>query len=454
MNLNVGWEEWVSLPELGLPSLVSKTDTGATTSALHAFNIQPFGSKTRPKVRFGINPIEDNNQFAIYCSANVSDVRTVTSSNGISELRYVIETELGIGDVKKKIEITLTNRENMKYKMIIGRSALEGFQISAEKSFLQNTLNYDLYKKAKKNGYRRSLRIGILSLEPNNYSNKKIIKAAENNGHYCEILNTKRCYLNIESENPEVHYDGKVLPHYDVIIPRIGPSITKYGMAVVRQFEAMGTYCLNSSTSIGTSRDKLAAHQALAINRIPMPDTAFANSPRDTENIIDLTTGAPLVVKLLESSQGKGVVLAETKKAASSVISAFQKLNAPFIVQEFIKDANGSDLRLFVIGGKVVASMMRSALDDDFRSNLHAGGKATKVKITQQERKIAKQATKAMGLNIAGVDILRSSEGPKVLEVNSSPGLQGIENTNNINVASLIIDYIEKKLGLSKFAKL
>ena len=239
-----------------------------------------------------------------------------------------------------------------------------------------------------------------------------------------------------------------------MIIPRIGPSITKYGMAVVRQFEAMGTYCLNSSTSIGTSRDKLAAHQALAINRIPMPDTAFANSPRDTENIIDLTTGAPLVVKLLESSQGKGVVLAETKKAASSVISAFQKLNAPFIVQEFIKDANGSDLRLFVIGGKVEASMMRSALDDDFRSNLHAGGKATKVKITQQERKIAKQATKAMGLNIAGVDILRSSEGPKVLEVNSSPGLQGIENTNNINVASLIIDYIEKKLGLSKFAKL
>ena len=452
-NNYVGWEEWVSLPELNLPALLAKTDTGAETSALHAFNIQTFG-KNNEMVRFGINPIDTDERFSVFCSSKILDQRNVTSSNGISEMRYVIETEMTIGNVKKKIPITLTNRENMKYKMIIGRSALEGFQISAEKSFLQNTLNYDLYKKAKKNGYRRSLRIGILSLEPNNYSNKKIIKAAENNGHYCEILNTKRCYLNIESENPEVHYDGKVLPHYDVIIPRIGPSITKYGMAVVRQFEAMGTYCLNSSTSIGTSRDKLAAHQALAINRIPMPDTAFANSPRDTENIIDLTTGAPLVVKLLESSQGKGVVLAETKKAASSVISAFQKLNAPFIVQEFIKDANGSDLRLFVIGGKVVASMMRSALDDDFRSNLHAGGKATKVKITQQERKIAKQATKAMGLNIAGVDILRSSEGPKVLEVNSSPGLQGIENTNNINVASLIIDYIEKKLGLSKFAKL
>ena len=449
-NNYVGWEEWVGLPELNLPALIAKTDTGADTSALHAFNIQTFGKKNNQMVRFGINPIDTDERFAIFCSAKIIDQRNVTSSNGITELRYVIETDMVIGGVTKKIPITLTNRENMKYKMIIGRNALDGFQVSPDKSFLQRILSYDLYKKVKKNSHRRSLRIGILSLEPTNYSNLKIIEAAEENGHFCEILNTKRCYLNIESDKPEVHYDGKVLPHYDAIIPRIGPSITKYGMAVVRQFEAMGTFCLNSSTSIGTSRDKLAAHQALAFNRIPMPDTAFSNSPRDTENIIDLTAGAPLVVKLLESSQGKGVILAETKKAASSVISAFQKLNAPFIVQNFVKDSNGCDLRLFVIGGKVIASMMRSASDDDFRSNLHAGGKASKVKITQNERKIAKQATKAMGLNIAGVDILRSSEGPKVLEVNSSPGLQGIETVNNINVASMIIDYLEKRLGLSK----
>ena len=449
-NNYVGWEEWVGLPELNLPALIAKTDTGADTSALHAFNIQTFGKKNNQMVRFGINPIDTDERFAIFCSAKIIDQRNVTSSNGITELMYDIETDMVIGGVTKKIPITLTNRENMKYKMIIGRTALDGFKISPDKSFLQRILSYDLYKKVKKNSHRRSLRIGILSLEPTNYSNLKIIEAAEENGHFCEILNTKRCYLNIESDKPEVHYDGKVLPHYDAIIPRIGPSITKYGMAVVRQFEAMGTFCLNSSTSIGTSRDKLAAHQALAFNRIPMPDTAFSNSPRDTENIIDLTAGAPLVVKLLESSQGKGVILAETKKAASSVISAFQKLNAPFIVQNFVKDSNGCDLRLFVIGGKVIASMMRSASDDDFRSNLHAGGKASKVKITQNERKIAKQATKAMGLNIAGVDILRSSEGPKVLEVNSSPGLQGIETVNNINIASMIIDYLEKRLGLSK----
>ena len=449
-NNFVGWEEWVSLPELNLPALVVKSDTGADLSALHAFNIQTFGKEDNLMVRFGINPIDNDERFSIFCSARIIDQKNITSSNGISELRYVIETEIIIGDVKKKIPVTLTNRENMKYKMIIGRSALDGFKISADKSFLQTTLNYDLYKKVKNYNHRRALRIGILSLEPDNYSNLKIIAAAENNGHHCEILNTKRCYLNIESDNPEVHYDGSVLPHYDVIIPRIGPSITKYGMAVVRQFEAMGTFCLNSSASIGTSRDKLAAHQALAFNRISMPDTAFANSPRDTQNIIDLTSGGPIVVKLLESSQGRGVVLAETKKAASSVISAFQKLNAAFIVQDFVKGANGSDIRLFVISGKVVASMMRSASDDDFRSNLHAGGKASKVKITQEERKIAKEATKAMGLNIAGVDILRSTGGPKVLEVNSSPGLKGIETINNINVASLVIDYIEKRLGLSK----
>ena len=451
-NNFVGWEEWVSLPNLNLPALIAKTDTGADTSALHAFNIQVFG-KNNQMVRFGINPITSDERFSIFCSAKIIDQRNVTSSNGITELRYVIETDIVIGGVRKTVPITLTNRENMKYKMIIGRNALDGYQISADKSFLQGELSFDSYKKAKNYDYRRSLRIGILSLEPNNYSNKRLIEAAEKHDHFCEILNTKRCYLNIESDKPEVHYDGKPLPHYDVIIPRIGSSITRYGMAVVRQFEAIGTFCLNSSSSIGLSRDKLAAHQMLALHQIPMPDTAFANSPRDTKHIVDLTTGAPLVVKLLESSQGKGVILAETKKAVTSVISAFQRLNAPFIVQDFVKDAGGSDLRLLVVGGKVVASMMRSAKEDDFRSNLHAGGIARKVRITKDERSIARKAAKAMGLNIAGVDILRSSEGPKVLEINSSPGLEGIENITKLDLAEKIIDYLERRLGLSKFVE-
>ena len=218
-------------------------------------------------------------------------------------------------------------------------------------------------------------------------------------------------------------------------------------MAVVRQFEAMGTFCLNSADAIGISRDKLAAHQVLARHRIPMPNTAFANLPKDTDNLIGLVSGSPLVVKLLESTQGKGVLLADTKKSASGIINAFRKLNAPFIVQEFIKESSGTDIRCLVIGNKVVAAMMRTSADDDFRSNLHAGGKAKRVTITKEERTISIKATKALGLNIAGVDIIRTATGPKVLEVNSSPGLEGIESVSKKDIANLIINYIEKKSG-------
>jgi len=261
----LGWQEWVALPKIGLSALLAKTDTGAATSALHAFNIQPFGSESNPKVRFGINPIDENKSYAIYCSANVTDMREVTSSNGISEIRYVIKTFLKIGDEEpKEIEVTLTNRENMKYRMILGRSALEGFNINAQESFIQKKLSYDLYKNFKKqSATKRSLRIAILSVEPKNHSNQKIIESAEKHDHVCEIINTKRCYLNLKSHKPEVHYNGKELPFFDAIIPRIGSSLTFYGTAVVRQFEAMGTFCLNSSGAIGLSRDKLAAHQTL-----------------------------------------------------------------------------------------------------------------------------------------------------------------------------------------------
>jgi ribosomal protein S6--L-glutamate ligase len=444
----LGWQEWVALPNIGLSALLAKTDTGAATSALHAFNIQPFGSDSNPKVRFGINPINENKSFAIYCSANVTDMREITSSNGISEIRYVIKTSIKIGDSDlKDIEVTLTNRENMKYRMILGRSALEGFNINAQESFIQKQLSYDLYKNFKKQSVaKRSLRIGILSVEPNNYSNQKIIESAEKHDHVCEIINTKRCYLNLKSHKPEVHYNGKELPFFDAIIPRIGSSLTFYGAAVVRQFEAMGTFCLNSSVAIGLSRDKLAAHQTLIKHEIPMPSTAFANSPHDTENLISLVDGVPLILKLLESAQGKGVLLAESKKAASGIISAFQRLQAPFILQEFEAESGGSDLRCLVIGNKVVAGMIRSAGEGDFRSNLHAGGIASKANISKEEKLISIKATKALGLGMAGVDILRTSDGPKVIEVNSSPGLKGIGAVSKLNLGEIIISHLEKNV--------
>ncbi|MDX1780370.1 MAG: 30S ribosomal protein S6--L-glutamate ligase, partial [Thalassovita sp.] len=274
---------------------------------------------------------------------------------------------------------------------------------------------------------------------------RRLVEEGEARGHTVEVIDTTRCYIAINALAPEVHYDGKRLPRYDAVIPRIGASITGYGSAVIRQFETIGTFCVNGSEGITASRDKLYAHQILARHKIGMPTTAFAASPKDTNNLIGLAGGAPLIVKLLESTQGKGVVLAETKKAAESVISAFRGLKASFLVQHFVKEAAGEDIRCLVIGSKVVAAMKRSGAEGDFRSNLHQGGSASKVRITKAERETAQRAAKAFGLNMAGVDLLRSDSGPKVLEVNSSPGFEGIEKVSGKNITGLLYDEIERR---------
>jgi len=453
-KFTIGWEEWAALPKLGLPAIKIKTDTGAKTSALHAENIQLKGTKLNPKVSFEVSPDPDLPNTRILCHAKVVDQREIVSSNGISELRYVIETPISIGNKKWDIEVTLSNRSTMAYRMILGRSALEKVTIRPDKGFMHEQISLDIYKKLPKNKpVVGRLKIAVLTRGPDNYSVKRLVEEAKRNNHQIDLIDTKRCYLNINSSAPEVHYDGEALPHYDAIIPRIGPSITFYGMAVVRQFQAMGTFCLNSAEAIGASRDKLAAHQILVRHRIPMPKTAFASSPKDTNNLIDLTGGSPLILKLLESSQGKGVVLAESQKAASAVIGAFRGLDANFITQEFIKEAGGSDIRCLVIGRKVVAAMMRSAQPGEFRSNLHAGGTAKKVEATKEEKEIAIKAARTLGLNVAGVDIIRTDQGPKVLEVNSSPGLEGIEKTTAVNVAQNIIKLIEQNVRSLKSIK-
>jgi ribosomal protein S6--L-glutamate ligase len=253
-----------------------------------------------------------------------------------------------------------------------------------------------------------------------------------------------RCYMNIAPHQPEIHYRGKRLEGFDAVIPRIGASVTFYGTAVVRQFEMMGVYSLNESVAITRSRDKLRAHQLLARKGIGMPVTGFAHAPDDTSDLVSLVGGAPCVVKLTEGTQGRGIVLCETDKAAESVIEAFRDLDAYFLVQEFVEEARGADIRCFVIGGRVVAAMMRQAKPGEFRSNLHRGGVATKVKITPEERSTAVRAAKIMGLNVAGVDILRSHHGPVVMEVNSSPGLEGIETVSGVDIASRMIEFVEK----------
>ena len=444
-TLSLGWEEWVSLPDLGLPAIKAKVDTGARTSALHAVAVEPFGSERNPQVRFIMHPNPDDPNTEVVCSAKVIGRRMVVSSNGESESRFVIESPLSIDGETWPIHITLTNRETMGYRMLLGRSSIApNMHIVPSASFLQEELSYDVYKrKRRKNKTRRPLRIGILTQEPYNYSNRHMIKAGEARGHVVETIETSRCYMAINNHAPEVHYDGKALPRFDAIIPRIGSRMTFYGMAVTRQFEMMGVYCLNSAAAIGASRDKLLAHQILAQNGLGMPNTAFAMSSRDTKQIIELAGGSPIVVKLLSSTQGKGVVLAETKKAAESLVDAFRGLDAHFLVQDFIKEASGTDIRAFVVDGKVVGSMKRTAQPGEFRSNLHQGGSAEKVKITSQERKAAVKAAKILKLHVAGVDMLRSDTGPKILEVNSSPGLQGIEKATGKDIASIIIQAIE-----------
>lgn len=288
------------------------------------------------------------------------------------------------------------------------------------------------------------MKIALLARNPNLYSHQRLVGAAESRGHEISVIDTLRVYMNVTSHRPEIRYAGEVLPRFDAVIPRIGASITFYGLAVVRQFEVMGVWPLNESVAIGRSRDKLRSLQLLARAGLGLPVTGFAHGTKDTEDLMDMVGGAPLVVKLLEGTQGIGVVLGETRSSAKSIIEAFRGAKVNILVQEFIKEAKGVDIRCFVIGGKVVGAMKRQGAPDDFRSNLHRGGHAEKVKITPEERSTAVRAAKKLGLNVAGVDLLRSNHGPVIMEVNSSPGLEGVEKATGLDIASMIIEYIEK----------
>ncbi len=290
------------------------------------------------------------------------------------------------------------------------------------------------------------MKIGILSRNAKLYSTRRLVEAVKERGHEARVIDHVRCFMDIGTDNPTIHYrDEEFFPgDFDVIIPRIGASVSFYGTAVVRQFEMMGTYSVNESVAITRSRDKLRSIQLLSRKGVGIPVTAYANSPDDVDGLIREVGGAPLVIKLLEGTQGIGVVLAETKKAAESVIQAFMGVNSNILIQEFIKEAGGSDIRCLVVGGKVIAAMQRTAPPGEFRSNLHRGGSAELVKLKPSERAAAVKAASVMGLNVCGVDLLRSSRGPLIMEVNSSPGLKGIELATGKDIAGMIVDFIEK----------
>lgn len=290
------------------------------------------------------------------------------------------------------------------------------------------------------------MKILMMARNPKLYSHKRLMEAAHARGHTIDIIDTLQVYMNISSHQSHIKYKGQSLDGYDAVIPRIGASITMYGLAVLRQLETMGVWSLNDSVAIGKSRDKLRSIQLLARKGIGLPVTAFAHSTKYTDDMIAMVGGAPVVIKLLEGTQGLGVVLGETPVSARSVIEAFREINANILVQEYIKEAEARDIRCLVVGGKVVASMKRTGPPGDFRSNLHRGGVATNEKITPEERSIAVRSAKLMGLNVCGVDLLRTNHGPVVMEVNSSPGLEGIENATKIDVANKIIKFMEENL--------
>ena len=447
----IGSEEWCSFPSLGIPAIKARVDSGAKTSSIHAFNIQSFRRGSMLWVSFEVHPIQKNRKAVVRCERPVIDKRKVKSSSGVAETRYVVQVPMKVADQTWDVELTLANRDSMGYRMLLGREAMSGrMVVDPSDSFVLGDISEEQldtwYGHTAKE--KKGLKIGLLASDSELYSNQRLLEAGEERGHEMEFLNIRQCYMKVDDETPEVHYrGGAVIKDLDAVITRIRPSATFYGCALARQFESMGVYTVNSSEAIAQSRDKLYSLQLMLNSGISIPTTGFASSPMDTGDLIDMVGGAPLIVKLLEGTQGRGVVLAETRKAAESVINAFKSLKANLLVQEFIKEANGKDLRCFVIDGKVVASIERTAAPGEFRANIHQGGSASVIKVTAEERKLATKAAKALGLKVAGVDIIRSSKGPLLLEVNSSPGLEGIEAATGKDVAGMILASIENKLG-------
>jgi len=384
-------EEWCGLPQLNIPAIKVRVDSGAKTSALYAINIIPFKKDCDPWVRHEVHSLQNDGKTSIHCESPLIDKRKVKSSSGVAEIRYVVRYIISIAESTWEIKLILTNRDSMGYRMLLGRRAMSGkmlvdpaasFQLGElSSSITENYYHIHIKKKS-------CLKIDLLASNPNLYSNRRIIEAGEEHGHQMEFLNIKDCYIKLDGDDPEMHYrGGQILKDFDAIIPRIRPGMTFYGCALSRRLEALGVYTQNSSASITQSQSKLYSLQLLINSGLPIPTNGFANSPLDTEDLIQMVAGAPLIVKLLEGIQGRGVVLAETKKTAESLINAFKSLRANISVQEYIKKADGKDIWCFVVNGKIVERITRNAALGEFKANIHLGGTVQKIKTPPKERK-------------------------------------------------------------------
>jgi ribosomal protein S6--L-glutamate ligase len=449
----LGSSENVSFPELGLTDIAARTDTGARTSTIWASNIHVVGDELLFTVFGKGHPGHSGKTIAMTDFAQL----TVTPSNGISEERYVVKLLITLKGRRLRVSFTLADRSTQTYPILLGRNILKKrfiVDVSADKETakeddriaakLEEAFAAKRALEGRKPSYNGpKLKIAILSKGPGNYSTKRLKEEARKHGHEVRIINYAKCYVTLESGKPIVRYNGESLQDIDVVIPRIAANLTAYGSSIVRQFEMQNIFTATASIAIVRSRDKLRSTQLLAKAGIGIPKTVFGRETADLDDILEQVGGAPVIIKVASGTHGNGVVLAETRKAAKAVMQAFYVEGVSFIVQEYVAESAGTDIRAFVVNGKVVASMKRQSLDDDFRSNLHQGGEGSVVKLTEEERKTALKAAKTMGLPICGVDMMRSDRGPLVLEVNSSPGF-GIEKVTERNVAEKIIEYVEQ----------
>lgn len=444
----IGRAEKIDLLDFSLLGVSAKVDTGADTSAIWASAIEERDDGLH-FVLFGPNSPHYTGIVQHFTKPDYSLTR-VANSFGHKELRYKVKLRVQVKDRVIRATFTLSDRSMKTYPILLGRRLLQGkFLVNVthgnplkiEENSKAASLERELWSMPRKNS--RGLRIAILSKGPGNYSTKRLKEEALARGHEVRVINYAKCYVTLESNKPVVRYEGEELHDIDVVIPRIAANLTGYGSSIVRQFEMQNVFTPTTSIAIVRSRDKLRSTQLLAKAGVGIPKTVFARETADVDDVLDQVGGAPVIIKVARGTHGNGVVLAETKKAAKAVMQAFYVEGVSFIVQEYIAESAGEDIRAFVVNGKVVASMQRQSLDDDFRSNLHQGGAGTAVKLTEEERKTARLAAKTMGLPICGVDMMRSERGPLVLEVNSSPGF-GIEKVTGRNVAEPIVEYIEQ----------
>lgn len=446
----VGSEEWCALPALGIPAVKARVDSGARTSSLHAFNIRAFRRGGARWVSFEVHPLQQNRRTIVRCEAEVVDRRVVKSSSGIGEKRYVVRTTLQYAGNHWDIELTLSNRDSMGYRMLLGREAMnDRILVDPSAAFRGGALSRQQIDALYRDQTREisGLRIGLLSTNPRLVSNQRLLEAGEERGHRIRFYDIRHCYMKLDAEHPEIYYrGGRLLNELDAIIPRLNADMTYYGCALVRQFESLGVPTLNTAAAIARTRDNLHALQTLLQNGLDIPTTGFADNPQDNEELIDMVNGAPMMIKLLQGLQGRGTMLAETRNTGDSLISAFRSLEAHLLVQEFIREADGMDLRLLVVNNRVVASMERqNTPGKPGGSNRRTSYRATRI--STAERRLAIKAARVLELKVAGVDIIRASRGPLLLKVTPNPGMEKIEEVSGKDIAGAMISALEKRAG-------